>query len=67
MIAVLGSGASWQPYGGIVYSYEEYFETRVPVSLNDTARFFRLVSQTSTNFAGHQSDNGPVAVPFLEP
>ena len=64
---VLGSGASWQPYGGIVYSYEEYFETRVPVNLNDTARFFRLVSQTSTNAAGHQPDNGPVAVPFLEP
>lgn len=64
---VLGSGASWQPYGGTVYSYEEYFETRVPVNQNDTARFFRLVSQTSTNFAGHQPDNGPVAVPFLEP
>lgn len=65
--SALGSGASWQPYGGIVYSYEEYFETRVPVNQNDTARFFRLVSQTSTNAAALQSDNGPFAIPFIEP
>lgn len=65
--SMLGSGALWQSYEGVVFGHEEYFETRVPVNQSDTARFFRLVSQTSTNFAGHQSDNGPVAVPFLEP
>jgi hypothetical protein len=63
----LGSGASWQPYGGTVSRHEEYLEARVPLNRNDTARFFRLVSHTSTNVAGLPSNNDPPAVLNLDP
>ena len=59
----LGPGASWQPTAGAVINNGEFKEARLPLAPNDATRFFRLISQTSSNAV----DNVLMAVPNIEP
>jgi len=46
--AVLGSGANWQPTGGLVTTNGFYKEITLPLHLEVPTRFFRLVLPASS-------------------